>query len=202
MKRAVLLPAVALLLCPVPGRAVGPPRARPFEWAVATPASQGMSKEKLDAIKDDLARRKTKAFLVIRNDRVVYEWYAADHGPGQKHGTASLAKALVGGLSLAVALSDGVIALDDPAARFVPMWKEGPRKGKITVRHLGSHTAGLSDATTKGVKHEDQPGWQGDFWKRREAPDDPFTIARDKVPALAAPGQELRYSNPGIGMLT
>src|SRR5262249_23173336 len=127
MRRAVLLPGLAVLLCPVSVSAVGPPRARSFEWAPATPASPGLSKEKLDALKDDLARRKTKGFLVIRNDRIVYEWYADDHGADKKHGTASLAKALVGGLSLAVAVSDGVIALDDRAARFVPAWKDDPR---------------------------------------------------------------------------
>src|SRR5262245_53669444 len=88
-----------------------------FEWEAATPASQGMSREKLDALLAVMEQKKTKAFLVIRNDKIVYEWYAADHGPKVKHGTASLAKALVGGLSLAVAITDGQIGLDDPAAR-------------------------------------------------------------------------------------
>src|SRR5262249_41408442 len=112
---------------------------------------------------------------------------------GEKHGTASLAKALVGGLSLAVALSDGVIALDDRVPRFIPSWKDDPRKSKITIRHLGSHTSGLSDSTTEGVKHEEQPGWMGAFWKRGDPPGDPFTLARDKAPALEAPGRRLRY---------
>ncbi|MCI0392207.1 MAG: hypothetical protein MOB07_26045, partial [Acidobacteria bacterium] len=39
----------------------------PFKWQAATPESQGMAKEKLDALKDVLAARRTKAFLVIRN---------------------------------------------------------------------------------------------------------------------------------------
>ena len=60
--------------------------------------------------------------------------------------------------------------IDDPAAKFVPQWKDDSRKSKITVRHLGSHTSGLSDSTTEGVKHEEQPGWMGDFWKRLDPP--------------------------------
>lgn len=33
-------------------------------------------------------------------------------------------------------------------------------------------------------------------------PGDPFTIARDRTPAVSDPVKQLRYSNPGIGMLT
>ena len=112
---------------------------KPFEWQTATPQSQGMSREKLDALKAGLAERNTKAFLVVRNDRVVYEWYADGHGPAKTHYTASLAKAVVVGLSLAVALTDGRIALDDRAAKYVPQWKDDPRKSKITIRH-SAHT--------------------------------------------------------------
>jgi len=173
-----------------------------FEWRTATPESQGMSKEKLDALKDVLAARKTKAFLVVRNDRIVYEWYAADHSASKRHGTASLAKAVVGGLSLGVALTDGRIALDDRAAKFVPQWRNDPRKSKITIRHLGSHTSGLEDAEADNLPHEKLTGWKGDFWKRLDPPDDPFTISRDRTPALYDPGAKLQYSNPGIAMLT
>src|SRR5439155_26510032 len=69
-----------------------------FEWRTATPESQGMSGLQLDAIKVRLASKKTKAFLVIRNDRIVYEWYAPNQSATNNYGTASLAKALVGGL--------------------------------------------------------------------------------------------------------
>ncbi|MBI4663955.1 MAG: serine hydrolase [Verrucomicrobia bacterium] len=173
-----------------------------WDWTVASPESQGMSSAKLEAIKDRLAAKKTRAFLVVRNDRIVHEWYAPGQSAMSRHGTASLAKALVAGMSLAVAMQDGKIALDDAASKFVPQWRTDPRKSKITIRHLGSHTSGLSDSTTEGVRHEDQPGWMGDFWKRLDPPRDPFTIARDETPLLFEPGEKLQYSNPGIGMLT
>src|SRR6185369_14275745 len=156
---------------------------------------------KLDAIKDVLVAKKSRAFLVVRNDRLIVEWYADGVTATTKQGTASLAKALVGGMSLAVAITDGQISIDDPVAKFVPQWKDDPRKSKITIRHLGSHTSGLSDSTTENVKHEEQPGWMGDFWKRLDPPRDPFTLARDQTPMRAAPGEKIQYSNPGIGML-
>ena len=68
-----------------------------------------MSSGKLDTLRDELVKRGTRAWLVIRNDRIVDEWYAEGQ-EGKKQGTASLAKALVGGVSLGVAISDGQIA--------------------------------------------------------------------------------------------
>ena len=173
-----------------------------FDWQRATPESQGMSSEKLDALREDLARRKTRAFLVIRNDRIVSEWYADGNGPDRKQGTASLAKAIVAGLSLGVAITDGKISLDDPASKFIPQWSLDSRKARITIRQLGSHTSGLEDAEHDRLPHEQLSGWKGDFWKRRDPPHDPFTLARDATPAVLDPGVKLAYSNPGIGMLT
>src|SRR5262249_53116912 len=139
--------------------------AEPFAWRIATPESQGMSGPKLDALRDALAAKKTTGFLVIRNDRIVSEWYAEGHGPARPHGTASLAKAVVGGLSLAVALTDRRIALDDRASVYIPEWRDDPRKSRITIRQLGSHTSGLADAEQDGLPHSKLTGWKGDFWK-------------------------------------
>jgi CubicO group peptidase (beta-lactamase class C family) len=173
-----------------------------WDWQQATPESQGMSGAKLAAIQDRMAGKKTKALLVIRNDKIVLEWYAPETSATNKQGTASLAKALVGGLSLAIAITDGKIALDDPAAKFIPQWKSDPAKSKITIRHLGSHTSGLDDAEANNLPHDKLTGWQGDFWKHLPPPRDPFTIARDFTPTIYPAGEKLQYSNPGIALLT
>jgi CubicO group peptidase (beta-lactamase class C family) len=191
-----LILAIALGLC-LESPAVG----RAFEWQTATPRSQGMSKEKLEALKDELAKRKTHTFLVIRNDKIVYEWYATGHGPNTKHGAASLSKATVAGLALALLLSDHNLKLDTPVAELAPAWKDDPRKRKITLRHLGSHTSGLADAEQDRLPHAKLTGWKGDFWKQLDPPNDPFTLSRDKAPVLFEPGTKLQYSNPGIAML-
>jgi CubicO group peptidase (beta-lactamase class C family) len=180
---------------------VGPAPGQPFEWQAATPASQGMSKGKLDALKEELAKRKTHAFLVIRNDKIVYEWYAAGYSPNQKHGAASLSKATVTGLALALLLGDGKLQLDTPVAELVPAWKNDDRKRTITLRHLGSHTSGLADAEQDRLPHAKLTGWKGDFWKQLDPPNDPFTLSRDEAPVLFEPGTGLQYSNPGIAMV-
>jgi CubicO group peptidase (beta-lactamase class C family) len=170
-----------------------------FEWRVATPESQGMSSDKLDAAQKELAKRATKMLLVIRHDRIVYEWYATDFSRATRHGTASMAKALVGGVSLALAMNDGLISPDDPASKYVPQWRDDPKKSKILIRHLATHSSGIEDAEEGGKPHIDLPGWKGMFWKRTP---DPFTIARDHAPVLFEPGSAFAYSNPGMAMLS
>jgi CubicO group peptidase (beta-lactamase class C family) len=176
-------------------------QAMPFEWVSESPAQQGMNASKLDALRDRLAAT-TKSLLVIRNDKIVYEWYSADHAPDKPHYTASMAKALVAGLSLGVALSDGRLELDDRVSRYVKAWQGDAKKRAISLRHLGSHTSGLEDAEADDLPHDKLTGWKGDFWKRLEPPRDPFTIARDLTPVLFEPGERFAYSNPGIAMLT
>lgn len=171
-----------------------------FEWQSVTPASRGLSAAKLEALRDELAQRGTKALLLVRDDGIVHEWYSSDHAATKPHYTASMAKAIVGGVSVAVALNDGRLSLDEPvAARFVPQWRSDPAKSRITLRQLGSHTSGLEDAEAGDLPHDKLPGWKGEFWKRR--PRDPFTLSRDVAPLIAAPGTEIHYSNPGIAMM-
>jgi CubicO group peptidase (beta-lactamase class C family) len=176
----------------------------PFDFRDAPPASQGLSAERLTAWRDALSRRGTRALLVIRHDRVVLEWYADGVTADKPQGTASLAKSLIGGMSLALAMTDGRLSPDDPASKFVPEWKADARKARITVAQLASHTSGLSDAEQKDaadkpMPHDKLPGWKGEFWRRE--PTDPFTIARDQAPVLLEPGERAAYSNPGMAIL-
>ena len=103
-------------------------------FTTATPESQGMSSKKLDAMKADLAARKTKALLVIRNDKIVYEWYAEGHSAAAKHYTASMAKAIVAGVSVGVALTDNRLALDDPSRHHNPALRGSDRDAYRAAR--------------------------------------------------------------------
>lgn len=177
------------------------PDVRSWDWATATPESRGMSSNRLESFWADLKTHRSTALLVIRNDAIVFERYAGTNTAKTKHFSASMAKALVGGVSAAIALTDERISLDDRASKFIPQWADDAEKSRITLRQLGSHTSGLSDAEDAGMPHDKLSGWKGDFWKRLAAPDDPFTIARDKAPVLFAPGSNFQYSNPGLAML-
>ena len=101
--------------------------------------------------------------LVVRHDRIVFERYAPGFDRHKPHGTASLANALVGGVALMVATSDGRISPDDPAHLYVPRWRDDPERRTITVRHLATHTSGIEDAEADGLPHDRLTGWKGDF---------------------------------------
>jgi CubicO group peptidase (beta-lactamase class C family) len=168
------------------------------DWPVATPRSQGFDPARLEALQADAAARHTRALVVVRNGRIVLEWYAAGVGPDTRQGTASLAKALVGGMSLLVALNDGRMRPDDPAAKFIPRWRGDPRKSRITIRQLATHTSGIADAEQDDLPHDRLPGWKGAFWMRKP---DPISIALDQAPAIFEPGTGNEYSNPGMAAL-
>jgi len=181
----------ALLLLPVGAQA--------FDWQVASPEDHGMSSAQLEDMVAGLQKHRTKTLVVIRNDRIVCEWYADGFSRNRVHYTASLAKAIVGGVSLALAIDDGLISPDDPASKYVPSWRDDPLKSKITVRHLATHYSGIEDAEQDGLPHNKLPGWKGEFWRRDP---NPFLNARDDAPVISEPGRESHYSNPGMAMLS
>ncbi|MBW2522799.1 MAG: serine hydrolase [Deltaproteobacteria bacterium] len=174
----------------------------PFgDWEVGDPADHGFDPDGLDAMWSELESRGTQALLVIRHDAIVYEAYAGSRTRTDPHYTASMAKALVGGTALMVAMHDGRIDPDDLGADHVPQWVGDPDRDAISVRHLATHTSGIEDAEEGGLPHDQLTGWKGDFWARLDPPNDPFSISRDLAPVLFSPGTDEAYSNPGIAML-
>ena len=163
-----------------------------------SPADAGLNPAKLEAWRAGLAAHRTTGLILVRRGRIALEWYAAEWSADRPHGTASMAKALVGGVSLALAMNDGRISPDDPASKYIPGWSADPRKSRITIRELATHTSGIADAEQDGIPHEQLPGWKGDFWKRVP---DPFSIAVRQAPVMFEPGTQYAYSNPGMAAL-
>jgi CubicO group peptidase (beta-lactamase class C family) len=182
---------LSILLC-------SPAFAGQFEWRAASPREAGLSEEGVRRMVEILKQHATDGLLVVRHDRIGCEWYSEKSGPNRPHYTASLAKALVGGMSFALGLSDGLLSIDDRASEFVAAWKDDPTRAGITLRHLATHSSGIEDAEVKGMGHMESGGWKTRFWKRTP---DPFTIARDWAPMKFKPGEGFEYSNPGMAML-
>ena len=169
-----------------------------WTWKEIDPAQAGLDPAKFDAWKEALVAKKTTGLLVVRRGAIACEWYAPNAGRDKPHGTASMAKALVGGMSLLIATNDGRISADDLASKYIPAWKNDPRKSRISIRHLATHTSGIEDAEQDNLPHDQLPGWKGAFWKRTP---DPFSIAIAQAPALFEPGSANAYSNPGMAAL-
>ncbi len=177
-----------------------------FEWHVDSPDAHGLNSNGLETLWENLEARGTNTFLVVRHDKIVFEKYADGWDADKKHYTASLAKALVGGTSLMLAMDDQYISQDDFAHRYIPQWKAHPEKAQITIRHLATHTSGVEDARDDSahVSHDALQGWKGEFWKGRstESLHNSFTISRDEAPVIFTPGTKYHYSNPGMALLS
>ena len=112
---------------------------------------------RLDAVLDKaLAQQKIVGAVVVaaRNGHVVYQ--RAVGMADQENGTAmsldtrfrlaSMSKPIVSAAALALA-DHGLIGLDDPVTRWIPFFTpafQGKVDPVITIRHLLTHTAGLS----------------------------------------------------------
>ena len=95
----------------------------------------------------DLAQRYAQAMdsygLIVAHRGVIQlEYYADGFGPERLLDSQSLHKPLSAILTMA-AVADGLLALDDPLARFIPRWREDPR-GRISVHDVLYMQTGLA----------------------------------------------------------
>ena len=106
--------------------------------------------------------------------------------------TASLGKTFTAAVALQLC-DEGRLVLDAPITRWLPgfMTRRIPSSGKITLRHLLSHTSGLVDYLN------DDEHWQSDFAEdphRRWTHSDIVPYLYDR-PLLFEPGSDYDYSN-------
>jgi CubicO group peptidase (beta-lactamase class C family) len=193
-----------------------------FRWLAATPESQGMCgstkqlgcTRTLQQVWNGINRtiHNTKRFLVIRNDRVIF-----DRGLSKPYAAYSSSKGLLGAPTLVHAMSRCGVGLGDRASIWLghadgARWTGQFPWADITVEQLASHTSGLcdyEDAST--VCRNESPGWQTAYDKARGGgptyvyPLDLFTVARaraeqNREPA-STPGTTWQYSNVGHSLL-
>jgi CubicO group peptidase (beta-lactamase class C family) len=159
-----------------------------------------LSEDELKTIDNFLKDNGTREFLVVKNNKIIFEWYSEDYNVNRPHFTASLAKAIVGSMVLQLVLQDSLLSLEDYAYKYIPHWENDSLKSLIKIKHLASHTSGLEDAREE--KDENQyelEGWKGQYWQE---PGSRFPISLNEVPVLFKPGSALAYSNTGISCLS
>jgi CubicO group peptidase (beta-lactamase class C family) len=147
--------------------------------------------EALEAAAKLADAKNASAFLVAQDDKVVLERHWRGHHPGDLTNSASMAKTIMS-LLIGIARDEGRIrSLDEPAATWLPAWRDDHLK-KITLRHLLQMHSGL------------QP--QGEY-------EDPFSDAAylvlgtdmryvvDNVPLVEEPGKRFDYNNANFQAL-
>ncbi|HEV3167441.1 MAG TPA: serine hydrolase [Isosphaeraceae bacterium] len=153
------------------------PRARPEEIRIAPEALKAVAK---------LADAKNaSALLVLHDDQVVLEEHWRGHRPGDPTNSMSMAKTIVS-LLIGIALEEGKIkSLDEPAATWLPAWRDDARR-KITLRHLLQMHSGLQAEGT-----DDDP--LSDRVYLILGTNMRFVV--DYIPAVAEPGTQFDYNN-------
>lgn len=163
-------------------------------WETADPEVEGLSRAALDSLRTRLAAQGTEAFLVIRGNHVVCEWYRSWRGANLRQGLGAMAKATTANVALLAAATDGWIAFDDPARKYVPGWRGDPLRSRIRLADLAAHQSGLATEDFGAP----QGGWRQPYL---EHPEQRFAIALSRVPVVFPPGTRYNYAGAGYYVL-
>jgi CubicO group peptidase (beta-lactamase class C family) len=159
-------------------------RADAVEAGVSTNASIPGAAPTVESFKrasDYSARNGGRAVLVLVDGRIVFERYDNGFGPETATHLHSATKGFWGPV-IAAMIEDGMIeSFDELAAETLTEWKDHPRKGRITLRHLLTLSAGLVQDVANLQGH-DRPTLAPDLYKHAIG-----------VPALREPGAVFQY---------
>lgn len=134
------------------------------------------------------AMGETRALLILRDGKVIYERYGPGFNQDSKLISWSMAKSITGVL-IGLLVAEGRLALDAPAP--VAAWqRSGDPRGSITLRHLLNMSSGLEHVES-GEK-----AWEGDRVTLLfgDGAADMAGFAESK-PAVAKAGEQFNYSS-------
>ncbi|HJW11142.1 MAG TPA: serine hydrolase [Albitalea sp.] len=95
------------------------------------------------ALAQQLASTDSLAFLVVQDDAIVYEWYAAGHGAASMSQFFSVSKSILSTL-VGMAIDDGLIrSIDQPVTDYVPELAPAGFS-RVTLRHLVNMSSGMA----------------------------------------------------------
>lgn len=133
-----------------------------------------------------LKQTDTAAFLVIKDDILLYEGYFNGYDHNSTVTSFSIAKSFVSAL-VGIAVSEGYIgSVEDPITKYAPeLLAKDPRYQNITLRHLLTMSSGIR-------YNEYRMPWSDDA-AIYYAPD--LRAVAISSPIVGKPGQEFHYNN-------
>jgi CubicO group peptidase (beta-lactamase class C family) len=128
----------------------------------------------------------TTAFIVVKDDQLLYEHYFNGYDRDSTQTSFSVAKSFVSAL-VGIAVDEGIIGLDDPITDDLPELKErDARFERITIRHLISMSSGL--------RYEEEGTPWSDDTETYYAPD-LRELALTDTEIVGTPGEQWHYNN-------
>ncbi len=117
-------------------------------WDTLLPASLGWCQDKLDSLSDFLEVKNTKAFLLLKDGKIVMEKYYGNFTADSLWYWASAGKTLTAFVT-GIAQQENYLSVDDTTSHYLGTgWTVCPplKEEKITIRHQLTMTSGLNDA--------------------------------------------------------
>ena len=94
-------------------------------------------------IQDIVAGHNTQAFLIIRHDTILFEYYAEGSTSKSLFPSYSIAKSFTSAL-IGIAIQEGFInSVDDAVNKYLPELNFHPYFNRLTIRHLLNQTSGI-----------------------------------------------------------
>ncbi len=118
-------------------------------WETLSPDSLGYCEENIQALYDLLETYNTKAFLLLKDGRIVLEKYFGTFTQDSAWYWASAGKSMTAAL-VGIAQQEGLLNINDPTSDYLGTgWTSAPpdKEALITIRNQLNMTSGLDDGT-------------------------------------------------------
>lgn len=119
-------------------------------WDTVPAASLGWNEAGWNELFTYLQQKNTKAFIILKNGRIVKERYFGTFGPDSNWYWASAGKTMTA-MMLGIAQEEGLLDLNDRTSQYLGQgWTSLPagKEDLIRIRHQLTMTTGLDDETT------------------------------------------------------
>lgn len=162
MKNCLLLflPLLFILSCKKEGSSDANPATNPAtiyfppvtgsDWQTVSAASLGWNEAQLSDVYSYLQQKGTKAFIILKNSKIVSERYFGTFTVDSNWYWASAGKTMTAML-VGIAQNEGLLNINNRTSQYLgPGWTSLPlaKENLITVRHQLTMTTGLDDAVT------------------------------------------------------
>jgi CubicO group peptidase (beta-lactamase class C family) len=123
-------------------------------WETKSPSSLGWNQNAIQPLKDFLAQKNTKSFMILVNGRIVMEEYFNGHNAAAEWEWNSAGKTLVSATT-GIAQQEGLLNMNNKASDYLgTTWTSMPlpKENLITVRNLLTMTSGIDDTKQLVIK--------------------------------------------------
>lgn len=116
-------------------------------WETTDPAELGYCQTKIDSLYEFLEAGSTKAFILLKDGKIVLERYFGDHTVDSPWQWASAGKTITA-MMTGIAQEEGFLSIEDPTSQYLGSgWTSctPEQEEAITIRHQLTMTSGLDD---------------------------------------------------------